>query len=131
MMQSMLAVSIGAVIGANLRWLLGLWLNLLFPAVPPGTLAANLLGAWLMGLLLAAFATLPEIAPLWRLFLVTGLLGALTTFSTFSAEVFANLQAGRVLTAMAAIAVHVAGSLLMVAAGVATFRLCRMVWCAL
>ena len=83
-----LAISGGAALGANARWLLGLWLNALFPALPLGTLAANLLGGWLIGLALGVFAWLPALAPEWRLFLVTGFLGALTTFSTFSAEMF-------------------------------------------
>ncbi|MCK2042869.1 fluoride efflux transporter CrcB [Chromohalobacter sp. TMW 2.2308] len=118
---SIVAIGAGAALGANLRWLLGIWLNALFPAVPPGTLAANWLGAWLIGLSIAFFAQLPHLSPEWRLFVVTGFLGALTTFSTFSAEMFTNLQAGRYLMALSGIAVHVLGSLVMTGVGIATF----------
>jgi|TARA_R100001143_G_scaffold35693_1_gene33287 fluoride exporter len=119
------AVSAGAALGANARWLLGLWLNALFPALPLGTLAANLLGGWLIGLALGVFAWLPALAPEWRLFLVTGFLGALTTFSTFSAEMFEHLQSGRWAVALAGIAVHVAGSLAMTGLGFAMVSLVR------
>lgn len=122
---SVLAIGAGAAIGANIRWLLGLWLNALFPAIPPGTLVANWLGAWLIGLAIGLFAWLPQLAPEWRLFLITGMLGALTTFSTFSAEMFTNLQAGRWAMAFAGIAVHVIGSLFMTGLGIATLALIR------
>ncbi|WP_280563165.1 fluoride efflux transporter CrcB [Chromohalobacter sp. 48-RD10] len=118
---SIVAIGAGAAFGANLRWLLGIWLNALFPSIPPGTLAANWLGAWLIGVAIAVFAQLPHLSPEWRLFVVTGFLGALTTFSTFSAEMFTNLQAGRYLMALSGIAVHVLGSLVMTGAGIATF----------
>ncbi|MCK2045239.1 fluoride efflux transporter CrcB [Chromohalobacter moromii] len=118
---SIVAIGAGAALGANLRWLLGIWLNALFPSIPPGTLAANWLGAWLIGLSIAFFAQLPHLSPEWRLFVVTGFLGALTTFSTFSAEMFTNLQAGRYLMAVSGIAVHVLGSLVMTGVGIATF----------
>ncbi len=120
-----LAISGGAALGANARWLLGLWLNALFPALPLGTLAANLLGGWLIGLALGVFAWLPALAPEWRLFLVTGFLGALTPFSTFSAEMFEHLQSGRWAVALAGIAVHVAGSLAMTGLGFAMVALVR------
>ncbi|WP_280540404.1 fluoride efflux transporter CrcB [Chromohalobacter sp. 11-W] len=118
---SIVAIGAGAALGANLRWLLGIWLNTLFPSIPPGTLAANWLGAWLIGLSIAFFAQLPHLSPEWRLFVVTGFLGALTTFSTFSAEMFTNLQAGRYLMALSGIAVHVLGSLVMTGVGIASF----------
>lgn len=118
---SILAVSAGAVLGANLRWLLGLWLNAAFPAIPPGTLVANWLGAWAVGIAIGVFAYLPSLSPEWRLFVVTGFLGALTTFSTFSAEMFGNIQAERWGAAMGGIALHVGGSLLMTGLGLATF----------
>lgn len=124
---SVLAIGAGAAIGANIRWLLGLWLNALFPAVPPGTLVANWLGAWLIGMAIGLFAWLPQLAPEWRLFLITGLLGALTTFSTFSAEMFTNLQTGRWAVAFAGIAVHVVGSLCMTGLGIATLAFIRNV----
>ncbi|MDX1803402.1 MAG: fluoride efflux transporter CrcB [Alcanivorax sp.] len=125
MWLSVVAIGAGAAIGANLRWLLGLWLNALFPAIPPGTLAANLLGAWLIGMAIGLFAWLPQLAPEWRLFLITGMLGALTTFSTFSAEMFTNLQTGRWGMAFAGIAIHVVGCLCMTGLGMATLVLIR------
>ncbi|MBZ9560419.1 MULTISPECIES: fluoride efflux transporter CrcB [Modicisalibacter] len=121
MWTSVVAIGAGAAIGANLRWLLGLWLNALFPSLPPGTLAANWLGAWLIGVAIALFAQLPQLSPEWRLFVVTGFLGALTTFSTFSAEMLTTLQSGKWGMALGGIALHVAGSLGMTALGMATF----------
>ncbi len=116
----MLAISLGASLGAMSRWGLGLWLNAWFPAVPPGTLAANLIGGYLIGLALPLFLAHPEVGPHWRLFVVTGFLGGLTTFSAFSGEVAHLLQQGRLLMATGAIGVHVIGSLAMTLAGFAT-----------
>lgn len=120
MLSSLVAISCGASAGAILRWLLGLTLNAFFPAIPLGTLAANLLGGYLIGAAVALFATHPALAPEWRLLIITGFLGGLTTFSTFSAEVVSLLQEGRLLLAGAAVAVHVVGSLAMTLFGLAT-----------
>jgi CrcB protein len=120
MLYPIIAISVGASAGAVLRWLLGLALNAVFPTIPLGTLAANLIGGYLIGLAMAVFASLPGLAPEWRLLIITGFLGGLTTFSTFSAEVTVLLQQGRYLWAGAAISVHVAGSLLMTMLGLAT-----------
>ena len=125
MLNSILAISLGASAGAILRWLLGRWLNALFPSIPPGTLAANLVGGYLIGVAVAFFAGQPGMAPEWRLMIITGFLGGLTTFSTFSAEVTTLLQQGRLLWAGTAIAVHVGGSLAMTLLGMATFTLLR------
>lgn len=122
----MTAIALGAAVGANIRWLLALACNAWFPRLPPGTLMANLLGAFLIGLAIALFASLPMLSQYWRLFFITGFLGALTTFSTFSAEIFANLQTGDYFWAIAGIFAHVAGSLIMVAAGMATFALLKL-----
>lgn len=122
MWLSILAVGGGAALGANARWLLGLWLNHHYPGVPLGTLTANWLGAWLIGIGLAFFSTQPQLSAEWRLFAITGLLGALTTFSTFSAEMFANLQEGRWAMALAGIGLHVAGSILLTGLGILTFQ---------
>ena len=108
-----------------LRWLLGRSLNALFPAIPPGTLAANLIGGYLIGIAVAVFTTLPNLAPEWRLLVITGFLGGLTTFSTFSAEVVTLLQEGRLLWAGAAIAIHVTGSLGMTILGLGTVALLK------
>lgn len=120
MFNSIFAISIGASAGAVLRWLLGRSLNTLFPLIPPGTLAANLLGGYLIGMALAIFSALPNLSPEWRLLIITGFLGGLTTFSTFSAEVTTLLQQGRILWAGAAISIHVIGSLFMTLLGMAT-----------
>ena len=94
MWKSIAAIAIGSALGALLRWQLGEKLNGLFPTVPPGTLAANLIGAYVIGLCIAFFATYAAIPPEWRLLLVTGFCGGLTTFSTFSAEIAVLLQRG-------------------------------------
>jgi len=115
-------VSIGAALGALLRWQLGAALNSLLPQIPPGTLIANLLGGYIIGLAIAYFAQAPDIAPEWRLLIITGFCGGLTTFSTFSAEVTDLLQQGRITWAAGAITVHVSGSLLMTLAGLASWQ---------
>jgi CrcB protein len=122
-LKSILAISIGASLGALLRWWLGLVLNGLFPTVPPGTLAANLVGGYLVGLAIAFFATYSAVAPEWRLLVITGFCGGLTTFSTFSAEIVTLLQQGRAAWAFAAAGAHLAGSVLATFAGIAT-----MIW---
>ncbi|WP_374586683.1 fluoride efflux transporter CrcB [Ideonella dechloratans] len=124
-MLAVLAIALGASLGAVLRWVLGNQLNAVFPFLPPGTLAANLLGGYLIGLAVAFFATHPTLPPEWRLFAVTGFLGGLTTFSTFSAEVVTQLMAGRLAWALAAVAVHVGGSLVMTLLGIGTVTLVR------
>ena len=120
MLNSLVAICVGASLGAVVRWLLGVWLNALFPVVPPGPVAAHLIGGYLVGLAVAVLATNPGLAPEWRLLVITGFLGSLTTFSAFSAEVVGLLQQGRVLWAGAAIGLHVGGSLVMTVLGLAT-----------
>jgi CrcB protein len=99
--------------------------NHLFPALPPGTLIANLVGGYLIGVAMAVFAQAPGLAPEWRLFAITGFLGGLTTFSTFSAEVVTALQQGRLGWALATVGTHVLGSLALTLAGLATPGLLR------
>lgn len=120
MLTSLAAVSVGASAGALSRWSLGLAFNRLFEPLPLGTLVANLSGGYLVGLALALFAQMPHWAPEWRLLVVTGFLGGLTTFSTFSAEVIALLQSGRMGWALGAVALHLGGSLVLTALGFAT-----------
>ncbi|OFZ68741.1 MAG: fluoride ion transporter CrcB [Betaproteobacteria bacterium RBG_16_58_11] len=125
MWKSILAISLGAALGALLRWALGAKLNSLFPTIPPGTLAANLIGAYVVGLAIAFFASYTALAPEWRLLVITGFCGGLTTFSTFSAELIPLLQQGRLSWALGAVALHVAGSVLMTFAGIATVAWAR------
>ena len=125
MWKSILAICIGASAGALLRWWLGAQLNALFPAVPPGTLAANLVGGYVIGIAIAFFATYSAIAPEWRLLIVTGFCGGLTTFSTFSAEIVTLLQQGRGLWALGAAGAHLVGSVLMTFAGIGTVQWLR------
>jgi CrcB protein len=118
--KSIVAISVGASAGALLRWWLGDRLNALFPLLPPGTLAANMLGGYVVGAAVAFFASFPALPAEWRLLVITGFCGGLTTFSTFSAEVVGLLQQGQGLWALIEIAAHVGASLLMTFAGMAT-----------
>ncbi|GHU34399.1 putative fluoride ion transporter CrcB [Betaproteobacteria bacterium] len=120
MWKSILAIAIGAALGALLRWHLGNRLNSLFPFLPPGTLVANLIGAYVIGVAMAFFSSYPAISPEWRLLIVTGFCGGLTTFSTFSWEIADLLRQGQLLWGAGAIAGHVFGSLLMTFAGIGT-----------
>jgi len=121
-MTAVLAIGVGAALGAVLRWLLGVWLNALLPTLPPGTLAANVIGGYLVGLAVVYFTHYGHLPPEWRLFVITGFLGGLTTFSTFSAEVTELLQSERWAMACAAIALHVSGSLAMTLLGLLSWR---------
>jgi CrcB protein len=116
------AVGMGAVAGAWLRWVLGLLLNAYLPSIPPGTLAANLIGGYVIGAAIAFFSQVAGIAPEWRLFIITGFCGGLTTFSTFSAEIATLFQEGRLGLFVSAIALHVGGSLAMTLLGIASWR---------
>ena len=120
MWKAIVAVSIGSSLGALLRWWLGLFLNAQFPTIPPGTLAANLIGGYIIGVAVALFGVYTAIAPEWRLFVITGFCGGLTTFSTFSAESVTLMQSGRMLWAASHAAAHFAGSILMTFAGIGT-----------
>ncbi len=116
-MSQLLAVIIGGATGCVIRWVLGVKLNSFFPSLPPGTLMVNLLGAFIIGAAMACFIRHPQLDPVWKLLIITGLCGGMTTFSTFSAEVFTLLQVGNNLWAFTSVLVHVVGSLLMTAAG--------------
>lgn len=113
---SIIAISIGAAIGAVARWGLALWLT---PGgmIPWGTLAANLIGGYLIGVCIAVFQAMPDLDPIWRLLLVTGFLGGLTTFSSFSAEVVLYMTEARYGLAFFTATVHMAGSFLMTFVG--------------
>lgn len=117
-----LAICAGASFGAMARWGLGLWLNTGGP-VPYGTLAANLIGGYLIGVAVGVFQAMPQLDPVWRLLLITGFLGGLTTFSSFSAEVVALLLDGRLLLALGTGMLHLCGSLMLTWLGMRTVQL--------
>lgn len=125
-MFAVIAICFGACLGALARWQLGLWLN---PStsddglLPWGTLAANLIGGYLIGLCVGIFQNMPQLAPELRLMCVTGFLGALTTFSTFSAEVVGMLQQGRLALALFTAGIHLLGSLVLTYFGLYTVKI--------
>jgi fluoride exporter len=120
MWKSIVVICVGASCGALLRWWFGTRLNAIFPAVPLGTLTANLVGAYVIGMAIAIIPASSAAAPEWRLFIMTGFCGGLTTFSTFSAEVTTLLKEGQALWSCAEIMAHLGGSLLMTFAGIGT-----------
>ena len=115
------AICAGASFGAVARWGLGLWLNTGGP-VPYGTLAANLIGGYLVGVAVGVFQAMPQLDPVWRLLLITGFLGGLTTFSSFSAEVVTMLLDARPLLALATSMLHLGGSLALTWLGIRTVQ---------
>ncbi|MBW8127763.1 fluoride efflux transporter CrcB [Pseudomonas sp. D8002] len=123
MLKSLIVIAVGASLGAWLRWLLGMKLNALFPTIPPGTVVANMVGGYIIGLAIAFLAASPTLSPEWRLLIITGFCGGLTTFSTFSAETVALIQEGRLLWALGSISLHVVGSLAMTAAGLLSYQM--------
>ena len=122
MWYSICAVAAGSILGGLLRWILGMHLNALYPAIPPGTLLANLLGGYVVGLAAAFFGAAPGLAPEWRLLAITGFCGGLTTFSSFSLEVVILLQQQRLALAFASIGLHLCGSLCMTVLGFLSWR---------
>lgn len=122
MLKSLIVIAIGASVGAWLRWLLGIKLNALFPTIPPGTIVANMVGGYLIGLTIAFLAASPSLSPEWRLLIITGFCGGLTTFSTFSAETVTLIQEGKLLWALGSISLHVVGSLTMTTAGLLSYQ---------
>ena len=122
MTWGIVAVGSGAAIGAWMRWALSIWLNPRLPDFPLGTLTANLIGGYLVGFAVAYFAGNQTLAPELRLFAITGFLGGLTTFSTFSSEVTQLLLRGDYLAGFGLALVHLSGSLLLTVAGLATYR---------
>ena len=119
---ALLAIGVGAALGAWLRWGLGLWLNHLLPTLPLGTLAANLIGGYLVGVAVAVFHINVELPPEAKLFAITGFLGGLTTFSTFSAEVVGLIRTAQYAWALGTASVHLFGSLLLTGLGIFTIQ---------
>ncbi len=117
MLKTLVAIAVGGSAGSILRWLLSVRLNAIFPSLPPGTLTVNLVGGFIIGGAMAYFLRNPELDPAWKLLIVTGFCGGLTTFSTFSMEIVGLMQSGNYLWAMISVFTHVIGSLLMTFAG--------------
>jgi CrcB protein len=113
-----LAVGFGGAIGCWMRWILGILLNPIFPTLPLGTLAANLTGGLIMGCMMGVIEHFQTLPPEVRLFIMTGFLGGLTTFSTFSAEANTLLLRGQLVWFGAYVAVHLVGSLAMTILGI-------------
>ncbi|MEA5097241.1 MAG: fluoride efflux transporter CrcB [Burkholderiaceae bacterium] len=120
--MNFIAVGLGATLGAWLRWGLSTWFNPVHSVLPLGTLAANWGGGLVIGAAVAFFNGHPGLTPAWRLFVITGFLGGLTTFSTFSAEAMLLLQRGDYLWALGHSALHLAGSILFCVIGFALYR---------
>lgn len=110
MYYPLISIALGSILGAWLRWLIGLKLNPIFPAIPLGTVIVNFIGGFIIGFAISYFSQ-SALSPNYKLFVITGFCGALTTFSTFSAEIIALLQQGKLSYAVAAIIIHVIGSL--------------------
>jgi CrcB protein len=125
MLASIIAISVGAALGALFRWYLANQLNAQYPNLPLGTLAANLIGGYFIGIAVAVVLAYPTVPPLLRLFFITGCMGGLTTFSTFSAEVVTALLGGRLIWAGATVLIHVTGSIVTTLLGIGTVRLIR------
>jgi CrcB protein len=123
MLTQLFAVAVGSVLGGWLRWGLSAWLNPRIPNWPLGTLASNLIGGYIVGIAVAFFASRVDLSPAWRLLAITGFLGGLTTFSSFSAEVVLLLLRGDYVAGGWLALAHIAGTLILTALGIATFRL--------
>ena len=124
MLKLILAISVGSVAGGLLRWFLSLKLNVIAFTIPLGTLVANLIAGYIIGLAIAFFNH-SNLSAEWRLLVITGFCGGLSTFSTFSAEIVNFLQEGRIGWGLTTIAIHVAGSVLMTFLGILTYQYFR------
>jgi len=121
-LKAIAAICVGASTGALLRWVLNLRMNALVPLLPMGTLTANLVGGYIVGVAVAYFASSPHLSTEWRLLVITGFCGGLTTFSTFSAETVELMQQGELARMALLIGLHLFGSLAMTVAGMATWQ---------
>ena len=121
MYLSLLSIALGSVIGAWLRWGISLRFNSVFENIPFGTVIVNLIGAFIIGLAVSFFSN-SSISPNYKLFVVTGFCGALTTFSTFSVEIVELLQASKLEYAISTIAIHVIGSLIFTVLGIVSYQ---------
>ncbi|MDF7669739.1 fluoride efflux transporter CrcB [Orbaceae bacterium ESL0721] len=124
MLKLILAISIGSIFGGLFRWFLSLKLNVIASVIPLGTLLSNLIAGYIIGLAIAFFNS-TNCSPEWRLLVITGFCGGLSTFSTFSAEIVNFLQDGRITWAMLTIFIHLIGSVLMTFLGILTYQWLR------
>lgn len=124
-LYEILALCLGSILGGLSRYGLSLAFNAMFPPIPAGTLASNLVAAYVVGVAIAFFGTASGLSPAWRLFVITGFAGGLSTFSTFSAELLSLLRDGRFAWSAGMLLLHVGGSLAMCALGMATVALIR------
>lgn len=122
-MISILSISVGATLGALIRWLLSLWLNTLFTGFAFGTFIANSLGCFLMGLAMGALLYFPQINSEWRLFFITGFLGSLTTFSAFSAEIMENIMQDKWMMGLGIMSIHLIAGLICMSIGIWLWKL--------
>lgn len=124
LLKSILAIALGSTVGGLLRWFLSLKFNSMF-TLPLGTLLSNLIAGYIIGVAIGYFSNTPQLSPEWRLFIITGFCGGLSTFSTFSAEIIQFFQKGELFWGLSTIAIHVIGSLLMTAIGLASYQWLR------
>jgi len=121
MLKAIIAIAIGSTVGGILRWALSTKFNSLF-IIPFGTLLSNLIAGYIIGFAMTLLANSPSISPEWRLLIITGFCGGLSTFSTFSAEIVTFLQKGQITLGLSTIAIHVVGSILMTVLGILTYQ---------
>ncbi|EPF72649.1 fluoride efflux transporter CrcB [Acinetobacter rudis] len=118
----LISIALGSVIGAWIRWAISIKFNTLFENIPFGTVLVNLIGAFIIGLAVSFFSNIP-LDSNYKLFVITGFCGALTTFSTFSIEVVGMLQASKIEYALLTIVIHVIGSLIFTLLGIFSYQL--------
>lgn len=124
MLKPIIAIAIGSTVGGVFRWILSNKFNSLF-IIPFGTLLSNLIAGYIIGFAMSALANSPNISPEWRLLIITGFCGGLSTFSTFSAEIVMFLQKGQITLGLSTIAIHVIGSVIMTLLGILTYQLIK------